>query len=330
MISLLNAVSELEKCHQSRDLALDCYLTAIRNMAFYAVELDPQTTGLHRKYLEDLASQLSIGTTDALSESRATVRGLLREYRDHTSRRLGKLRQELSDAAVALERTLEALSQTDGDHGARLRAAIIRLRSIPADASRTVVREVVSAAAVSIETSLEEVRKEHQLTVAQFVTEIRMLHHRIDGLESAASIDKVTQLFNREQMEERIRGVRPGKMSILLLKAGGLGAAETQFGREVAEELTGAFTKRLRNSLPSSTVIGRWSEELFMAMLQTEKPEATALAKRISDSLAGAYACLKAGKTVHPAIHLRIGVADPRADSPDRVLQWVSEFLKAG
>ena len=329
MISIIGSVSELQKCRESRDLVLDCYLAAIRNIAHYAVELEPQTTILHRKYLEDSAAQVSTGTADALNESRATVRGLLRDYRDQTTQYLSGLRQELLDAVTALERTLEALGQTDGDHGVQLRDAISRLRAIPFDAG-SVVRAAVMAAASAIEISLEQVRKQHQLTVAQFVIEIRMLHKRIDGLESAASIDRLTQLFSREEMEARIRGIQAAKMSILLLKTGGLHAAEIQFGCDVAQELAGAFTKRLRNSLPPTAIIGRWSEEQFLAILQVDQPEAAALAKKITENLVGAYACLKAGKTVRPAIQLRIGIVDPRSDGAERILQRVAEFSSAG
>jgi GGDEF domain-containing protein len=328
MISLLNSISELEKSQQNRDLALECYLSAIRNMAQYAVELGPETTALHRKYLEDVAQQVSIGTADALNKSRAMVRGLLRDYCDQSTHYLGSQRQELSDAAAALERTLEALSQTDDDHGVQLRGAIARLRAISGDAKS--VRETVFSVASSMEASLEQMRKQHDLTAAQSVIEIRMLHKRIDTLENAASIDKLTQLFSREEMEARIRSLDAATMSILLLKAGGLGAAEAQFGADVSEQLAGAFAKRLRHIMPPTAVIGRWSEEVFMAMLQADKPEASALAKRISESLAGTYACQKAGKTVRPAVHLRLGVVDPRADGAERVLQWAIEFPKAG
>jgi GGDEF domain-containing protein len=326
MISILNSLSELDRCHNSRNLALDCYVAAIRNIAFYAVELDPQTTALHRKYLEELAAHVSTATPQALAESRATVRGLMREHRDRTSQYLSGLQKELTDAVSALEQILAALGQSDGDHGVKLRGAIAQLRGLPAGASGD-VRATVLAAVSTIESSLEQVRKQHQLTVAQFVTEIRILHKRIDGLESAASIDRLTQLFNREEMEARIRGVQSSKITVLLLKAGGLRAAEAQFGREVAEELAGAFTKRLRNSLPPTAVVGRWSEEGFLAILQADQNEVTALAKRIVENLAGAYSCLKAGKTVRPAMQLRVGVVDPQNDGADRVLQRVTDFL---
>lgn len=319
-------MNELERSQQARDLALACYLAAIRNIAFYAVELDPQTTALHRKYLEDLAAQASTGSVEALNDSRANVRGLLRDYRDQASQYLNGLRTELSEAVTALESTLEALAQCDGDHGAHLRSAISRLRGIP-DEAGSAIRASVLAAASTIESSLEEVRKQHQLTVAQFVMEIGMLHKRIDALEGAASVDRLTQLFNREEIEARISCVRPAKMSILLLKAGGLRGAATQFGRSVAEELAGAFAKRLLNSLPSTAVIGRWSEEEFLVILQADQSETAALARRISEGLAGAYACLKAGKTVRPAIHLRVGIVDPRTDNAEKLLQRIREFL---
>jgi GGDEF domain-containing protein len=131
-------------------------------------------------------------------------------------------------------------------------------------------------------------------------------------------------------MEDRIKGARASKLSLLLLKAAGLRVAEAQFGTAVAQELAAAFTKRLRNSLPPAAVIGRWSEEGFLAMLYVDRPEATAFAERISGSLAGAYACLKGGKTVRPLIHLRVGVVDPGADGPEKVLQRIGEFLNAG
>jgi GGDEF domain-containing protein len=326
MISIRNSLSDLDRCHHSRETALDCYIAAIRNIAFYAVELDPEVTALHRQYLEELAARLSTADAVVLAESRATVRGLMREHRDRTSQYLNELQKELTDVVGALEQTLEALGQSDGDHGVRLRSAIAQLRSVSASAGAT-VRTTVLAAASSIESSLDQLRKQHQLTVAQFVTEIRILHKRIDGLESAASIDRLTQLFNREEMEARIRGVQSAKMTVLLLKVGGLRAAEAQFGREVAEELAGAFTKRLRNSLPPTAVVGRWSEEGFLAILQADQNEVTALAKRIAENLAGAYSCLKAGKTVRPAMQLRVGVVDPQSDGADRVLQKVGDFL---
>ena len=123
---------------------------------------------------------------------------------------------------------------------------------------------VISAAADSIANSLEQVRKQHQLTTSQFLVEIRMLHKRIDALETARPpVDELTRFTTREELGERIRSTA-GQYCLLLVGARGLRRAEVQFGREVGEELSGAFAKRLRNSLPVSAVIARWGAEEFV------------------------------------------------------------------
>ena len=110
--------------------------------------------------------------------------------------------------------------------------------------------------------------------------------------------------------------------------ARGLRRAEVQFGKEVGEELAGAFAKRLRNSLPISAVIGRWGTEEFVAMLTAKKSEALTSAKWITEHLSGTYACLNAGKTVRPAVQLTVGVVDTSAhETPERILERVGAFL---
>lgn len=329
MISILDSVNELQTCANARDLALDCYRLAIRNIAQYAVDLDPEITGPHRKYLEDLAADLASARPTMLDDSRATLRGLLRDYRDKSAEYLLGLREELSGTARALQEILDGLGHSDGEHEAQLRSALKTLRATtPGPAVQ--LNETVLTAAKTIERSMELVRNQHKLTVAQFLTEIRLLHKRIDSLESAASVDELTNMFTREQMEMRIRLDHAGPCCLLLLKTGGFQAAEAQHNRDVANELAAAFGKRLRNIMPSTSVIGRWSEEEFIAILWLEKADAQAIARRCSEHLTGPYTCMKAGKTVRAAIQLRLAVVEYGSDSAARVLERVGEFLNGG
>src|ERR1035438_10510637 len=68
MISIQSSLTELERSHQIRDEVLDCYVLAIKNIAHYAVELDEEITGSHRKYLETLATEVAAGTSEALAD----------------------------------------------------------------------------------------------------------------------------------------------------------------------------------------------------------------------------------------------------------------------
>ena len=121
MISIQQNLSELEKTHQMRQIALECYLAAIGNMAHYAVDLESAITGPHRQYLSNLAAELAAASPEALSESRSTLRGLLRDYRDRAARYLGDLRNQLSFLLDGFE---SALSMQDKDVIERHRQAL--------------------------------------------------------------------------------------------------------------------------------------------------------------------------------------------------------------
>jgi GGDEF domain-containing protein len=328
MISIQSSLTDLERSHQIRAAVLDCYVLAIKNIAHYTIELDEEFTGSHRKYLETLATDVATGTAEALSDSRATLRGLLREQRDKAALYLGNLRDELAGTARTLEEILDGLGQTDGDHEKTLRASLGKLRQVAAAPGNAALGIVISSAADSIESSLEQVRKQHQLTTSQFLVEIRMLHKRIDALEAAASIDEITRFATRDELAERIRSSETGQYCLVLIGARGLRRAEVQFGKEVCEELSGAFAKRLRASLPISAVIGRWGPEEFVAMLLAKKSEALASAKWITEHLSGSYACLKGGKTVRPTVQLTVGVVETAVhEQPERIIERIGLFL---
>jgi len=328
MTSIQNSLTELERCQAARDVVLDCYLTAIRNVAHYTIELDDEISTPHRQYLTALAGELGSAQPEALVESRSTLRALLRDYRDQAAKYLATLREELAGTARALQVILDSLAQTDSDHELRLRTELGRLREISGSLEESAARSAILAAADSIERSIEQIRQQHRLTVSQFLVEIRMLHKRIDLLETAASLDDLTKLFKRDEIERQIGSAPGGKLCLPLVRASGFRQAEQQFHREVAVGLAAAFSKRLRNSLPPGATIGRWSEEGFIAMLSMETPEAMASAKRVADHLSGSYACLERGKTVHPSLQASVVVVEQQpGDPPERTLQQVQEFL---
>ncbi len=327
MISIRNSLSELEKCHKDRLLVLDSYVAAIQNVAHYTIEVDRQCANKHKSYLEALAGSVATGENEALHASQATLRGLLRDYRDKTSAFLGNLREELAGTTRALEEILDSLSQTDGDQEVRLRNAVKAVRQIAGSPGGAAIRDALQEAAQTIEESVEQIRKQHQLALAQFQGEIRMLHKRIDALEAAASVDQLTKLYNRGEMEQRIRATPVG-YCLLLVRVNGFRLAEVHFSQDVAAELAGAFAKRFRNCLPTTAVVGRWAREEFIALIPIHKSEAIALAKWMSEQLAGPYSCLHGGKTVRPTLQLTVAVVDStESNTPERVLERVSAFL---
>ena len=179
MISIQSSLTELERSHQFREAVLECYLSAVKNVSHYALELDEEVTRQFRKHISGLVEEIFLGKVDLLAESRATLRGLLRDFRDRNSAYVANRRDEWAGTARALDEILDTLAQTDGDSETRMRAALGKLRSAVASDPSSTLRAVVSGAAAAIEQSIEQMRKQQQLTVSQLITEIRVLHKRI-------------------------------------------------------------------------------------------------------------------------------------------------------
>lgn len=326
MISIRSEVDELERFHQMRRQAIGCYVAAIRNSAAYAIELEGELTEPHRKHLNALAEEVEAASPAAVDESRATLRNLLRDYRDKGSRYLATLREELAAATRALEEIMESLARADGEGEAGLQVPLERLRGASSITDIKALRELALSAADAIEASVEEMRNQHKLAASQFQTEIRVLHRRIDSLERAASIDALTELLRRTEIERRLAQGLPGSC-LLMIKTGGFRVAASQFHEDVAAELTGAFTKRLRNSLPPDAEVGRWGEDSFLAIVHSSKPETVKTAKWIAEHLSGAYSCLMDGKTVRPSLQVSVAVLETGENTPEQVLSRVGDFL---
>ena len=96
MESIGKSMTELQTLYQMRNALLDCYGTAIRTMAQYAVEIDDEVTPAHRQHLTLIASDLVKPDTEALAASRSLLRNELRDYRDRAAVFLNALRSELA------------------------------------------------------------------------------------------------------------------------------------------------------------------------------------------------------------------------------------------
>jgi len=328
VISIGQSVTDLDRADRLRKTTFECLIAAIQDSALYAVELEDPTTVTYRKHLETLAASTAPMEDASLTNCRATFRGLLRDYREKAGKFIQVLRQELTDGARALEEILEGLASSDGDHEARLKASVERLREISNAPECGGVRTELAAAAESIGRSVEAMRKQHELSIAQFQMEIHMLHRRIDGLERAAMIESASKLFTRKEIEERIRAAPKEWYSLLLIRADGLSAAEGFYGEGVGAELAGAFGKRLRNSLPADAALGRWGTEEFIAKVGIPKRDALTAAKWVTEHLSGVYSCLKDGKMVRPSLKVNVSVAerDP-LEPPQRTFARIEEFF---
>jgi GGDEF domain-containing protein len=302
-------MAELEKLHALQLSVLENYTAVLRDIEQYAVEIDDEITSAFRRHVMAIACQSGL---ENVADTRSLLRNELRDYRDRAAVVLNRLRRELSEKVYALQAIVEAMASADGDHEERLHQAILNLRKLADTSEAEPVRAALLKASGQIETSIEEIKKQNSLTIGQFIVEIKALHNRIEALEVAGRQDRLTGMLSRIEMESRICAEtdRGTSFSLLLLRICNLPIVRRQFGAEIRSDVIAAFAKRLMGGLPDNAIIGRWSEDHFLALLHLEKRDSMALAKRLNEHVSGTYVCMADGEAQRPSVQVNVAVIE--------------------
>jgi len=297
---MATADSDAEQ-RQAPETPIDYYRAALGDLSHYAIELEEEVTADYRRALARLAAQAETVTPEAAPD-------VLRDYRGKAAAYVNRLGEELTIATRRLQQILDSLADADGDYEGRVRNALARLREAAQSPAAGEIGGPLLETSAVIQEGLDAIRERHEAAVLQLMTEIQTLHQRIDQLESQSSFDLLTALLTRAEMQRRIGELPPEAPRLALLSLTGLQLAEARFGSQVRAQMTAAFLKRLGRFLPAGTVVGRWAEEEFMAILAASQEAAGRVQYALNEQLSGAYACLLDGKPVRPALQVRATV----------------------
>jgi diguanylate cyclase (GGDEF)-like protein len=140
-------------------------------------------------------------------------------------------------------------------------------------------------------------------------------------LRDLARTDPLTGLHNRravrEQLEAELVRIRrsPRPLCLLLIDVDHFKKVNDQHGHLAGDDALVELSQRLRSSLRSSDLVGRWGgEELLVALLDTELSAAQAVAEALRGRVAGRPVDSRAGPL---GLTISIGVAAVHPEQPD-------------
>lgn len=332
MVSIRQSLSELDAAYRFRTAALESYRAAVQCVGQYAVELDSEATASYRRDMDALSVRIgSAHSEEALTEAGARFRAGLRDYRDRASQFLTQLRHELAEKAASLQQIFQTMAEGDGDHELRIGKTIRKLRELATNPNAALVRSELQDTASSLDDALQEMKRQHQLTVAQFLVEIQMLHQRIGSLEAAAQAETSTGLGKRSEFEARVQDAIEGAIpfSLLLVRIRNLAAIRRQFAG-VESPLMVAFTKRLQNCLKPEDVTATWADDRIVVLQTGPKNESLAVVRRVAEHVSGTYVIRVGERLVRPSMQLNVGAVESRqGDTAAKLFARVDAFYEA-
>jgi GGDEF domain-containing protein len=319
MISIRKSVNDLDRLDALRkreDLSgaiRDCYALAIDSSSHYAVEVDSRLAGDFRAHLRTIEEESrSASSVDQFRTVQASFRGELRDYRDKSSAHLQKMRKEVESATAAMIIFAETVAFNGTNHEQQVHDQLRGLESTAKKNSIADIRAGIAATVSEIESSVQRMQRDNQLIVAQLQDEIRALHEQSQQEQKALYTDRASGAWTREKIDAHLhrllRQNRP--FCLLLVCVRNYKRIDSQYSPAVMQGTLKALVGRYVTLAGEDAVIGRWSEDQFIAVLDLPPGEAIPLSAEASQKLSGSYSVQENGLAQKIAVQATAGVID--------------------
>ncbi len=325
MISLRKSVNDLERLDELKkrehlsSAILECYVSAIDSSSHYAVEVDPRLAAEFRRHLQVIGEQgRSAATAEDLRSVQSSFRGELRDYRDKSVEQLKKMRKEVESATAAMIIFADTVAFNGVNHEHEVRAQLVGLESTAQNTSIHEIRAGIGSAVSGIESSVQRMQRDNQLVIAQLQDEIRVLHRQIELEHKALFTDPASGVWNRQKIDTHVDNLlrQNQPFCLLLVCVRNYKRLESQHSRTVVEGTIKALVARFTAITGPDSVIGRWTEDSFIAVLDLPAGDAMHLSAEAGRKLSGGYAIQENGLSQKVAVQAAAGIIDrsPGAD----------------
>jgi GGDEF domain-containing protein len=329
----LEHIDELTKCEALAATIRDCYTIAISSSAHYAVEVDPHLAAEFRSHLQLIGEQSrSAASLEQLRSVQSSFRGELREYRDKSVVKLTKMRKEVESATAAMMIFADTVASNGANHDHEVKVYLNDLQSTARKDSIEEIRGGVTVAVAGIGVSVEHLQRDNQLLIAQLQDEIRALHQQIEQERKILYTDRMSGAWNRQKidlhLDNLLRQNQP--FCLLLVCVRNYKRIVTQYSPAIVEGTLKALVVRFAAVIGEGPVIGRWTEEQFVAVLDMPAGDAIRLSAEANQKLSGSYSVQENGLAQKVVLHATAGIID-RATGSDSssFLQKLEQLAEA-
>jgi diguanylate cyclase (GGDEF)-like protein len=277
--------------------------------------------------LASLESRLCGNLTPSLmAETEDQVEEQLQQWARHTANHLKAKANEVKELLIVLARTAESLGERDQRYANQITQFTSRLQVIADLEDLTQVRASLVQRATELKTYVERMEKDSHQAIAQLRAEVSTYESKLKAAEELALRDVLTGLANRRNVEERIawRIAHQQMFCVIILDLNRFKLINDRYGHLAGDSVLKQFSQELSSNLRSADLVGRWSGDEFIAVLDCDLAGATSQVARMREWVFGEYTVQlgsNAGKT-KINVDAAVGVAQWK---PGETIQAVIE-----
>lgn len=158
----------------------------------------------------------------------------------------------------------------------------------------TEIRQSLRSSLADLNGCVTETAKDGRHSVAQLRSQLASYETRLDEVQRIASVDPLTGLLNRRELEarpeHRIEDRRG--FSVIYLDLNGFKELNDTLGHSAGDDLLKQFAGELRNACRATDIVSRWGSHEFLVVADNvvDDPRGTdALLERIERWVVGEY-----------------------------------------
>lgn len=279
---------QAEKIEQEQDqdvrvafVAVDSYLSALAGIASVVSSVFPDIGAEHARKLIRLRNRLAFDAdVPGLIESRETVINELSTFAEK-ARSVYASRTEAVQKSLTLLSELKDLLAPQTNENFKILAGLCgRVEALGGQSEAAELRSAIEALA-----------KQREAVVIGLQNQVRVLEIRLKATDLLASIDPLTGVGNRSELEHQIAArLKVNKeFCLLLFDVDNFHTAIQKHGNACGDELLKQVAARLSNQIRTRDFVCRWSGDEFVVIMECDLDNAARRCKQIAQWLSGPY-----------------------------------------
>ena len=204
---------------------------------------------------------------------------------------------EVKELLIVLAKTAESVGERDQRYATRFTELTTQLRTIANLEDIAQVRTSLVQRATELKGYVDQMAQESKKSVAQLQAEVSTYESKLKAVEELALRDPLTGLSNRRNVEERLewRIAHQQQFCLIILDLNSFKAINDTFGHLAGDSMLKQFAQELRSSIRSTDLVGRWSGDEFVIVLDCDLAAAKSQIERMEKWVFGEYPIQAAG-----------------------------------
>lgn len=295
--------------------ALNSYRSALLDMGKSGYRACPAFGSNLQQTLSGLEGRLANQVTvSLLQETGKEVTVQLSQWGECTAEHLKGKAQEVKDLLIMLARTAESLGERDQRYASQLNQFTTHLRAVADLDDLTQVRASLMQTANELKSYVDQMERDSRQAIAQLEARVSTYETKLKASEELALRDPLTGLPNRLHLERRIawRIENQQPFCVVFLDLNQFKRVNDRYGHVAGDVLLKQFAGELKTNLRPGDLVGRWSGDEFVVLLDCDLAGAAVTTDRVRRWVFGDYTIEMNGDSekLRMRVDAAIGIAE--------------------